>query len=151
MFNRERTNVILGSPGTGKTTTLLNKLETEIESGIKPNAVGFVSFTKRAIKEARERTIDKFDIKDEKDLDYFRTLHSLCFRTLGLNGKQVFKGTHITEFKKLLRLEMSGGIDENEIVHSGTLLGDKLILCDQLTRATLRPLQETWKKLECDY
>ena len=31
MFNRERTNVILGSPGTGKTTTLLNKLETEIE------------------------------------------------------------------------------------------------------------------------
>ena len=151
MFDRERTNVILGSPGTGKTTTLLNKLETEIKSGIKPNSIGFVSFTKRAIREARERTIDKFDIKDEKDLDYFRTLHSLCFRTLGLNGKQVFKGTHITEFKKLLRLEMSGGIDENEIVHSGALLGDKLIFCDQLTRATIRPLQETWKKLECDY
>ena len=65
MFNRERTNVILGSPGTGKTTTLLNKLETEIESGIKPNTIGFVSFTKRAIREARERTIDKFDINDE--------------------------------------------------------------------------------------
>ena len=46
---------------------------------------------------------------------------------------------------------MSGGTEEDEIVHSGTLLGDKLIFCDQLTRATMKPLRETWKKLECDY
>ena len=86
-----------------KTTSLLNKLEAEIEAGVKPRTIGFVSFTRRAIKESRERTITRFDINEETDLDYFRTLHSICFRSLGLNGEQIFKGSHITEFKKLLK------------------------------------------------
>ena len=91
MFNKSNTNVILGPPGTGKTTSLLNKLEAEIEAGVKPRTIGFVSFTRRAIKESRERTITRFDINEETDLDYFRNLHSICVRSLGLNGEQSFK------------------------------------------------------------
>lgn len=151
MFNKSNTNVILGPPGTGKTTSLLNKLESEIEAGVKPRTIGFVSFTRRAIKESRERTIARFDINEETDLDYFRTLHSICFRSLGLNGEQIFKGSHVTEFKKLLKIDMSGGIEEDEIVTSGIKIGDKMLFCDQLARAMMKPLRDTWRSLDCEY
>ena len=103
MLSKDKTKIILGPPGTGKTTTLLNILEEEIEGGILPERIGFVSFTRRAIKEARDRTLSKFKEIDKDQLDNFRTLHSLCFRSLGLNSERIFKGLHITEFKKILR------------------------------------------------
>ena len=39
---------IFGSPGTGKTTTLLNILEEKIKEGYEPSRIGFFSFTRRA-------------------------------------------------------------------------------------------------------
>lgn len=39
-------NVVLGPPGTGKTTYLLNKVEMFLEAGIKPDKLGYVAFTK---------------------------------------------------------------------------------------------------------
>ena len=42
------TQVILGPPGTGKTSTLLGLIEDELEKGTEPDTIGFFTFTKKS-------------------------------------------------------------------------------------------------------
>ena len=46
--------IVLGPPGTGKTTTLLNKVEEHLKE-TDPNKIGYFSFTQKAANEGRER------------------------------------------------------------------------------------------------
>ena len=82
--------IILGPPGTGKTTTLLNLVEDFLRDGVDIKKIGYFSFTKKAAWEAAHRAEEKFMI-DAKEIPYFRTLHSLAFRTLGMNKERVMK------------------------------------------------------------
>ncbi len=66
--------IILGPPGTGKTTTLLNLVEEFLRSGTDIKNIGYFSFTKKAAWEATRRAEEKFMI-DQKEIPYFRTLH----------------------------------------------------------------------------
>ena len=142
---------IFGSPGTGKTTTLLNILEEKIKEGYEPSRIGFFSFTRRALKEARRRVIHKFNLSED-DLDYFRTIHSLCYRTLSINSGQVFKGERVKEFSELVRVEMSGVSEEDTTGLSvGSKKGDLLLFCDEVSRSSEKDLKAVWKELECDH
>ena len=146
-----KTIKIFGSPGTGKTTTLLKLLEEKISEGYKPEKIGFFSFTRRAIKEARSRVIKKFNLSED-DLEYFRTIHSLCYRTLNINSGQVFKGERVKEFSEIARVEMSGVSEEDTSGLSvGNKRGDLLLFCDEVSRSSERDLKEVWKELECEH
>jgi DNA helicase II / ATP-dependent DNA helicase PcrA len=146
-----KTIKIFGSPGTGKTETLLKILEEKIAEGFEPKRIGFFSFTRRAIKEARRRVIKKFNLVDD-DLDYFRTIHSLCYRTLNINTGQVFKGERVKEFSELVRVEMSAASEEDTSGLSvGNKKGDLLLFCDEVTRSSERDLKQVWKELECEH
>ena len=146
-----KTIKIFGSPGTGKTTTLLKLLEEKISEGYKPEKIGFFSFTRRAIKEARSRVIKKFNLSED-NLEYFRTIHSLCYRTLNINSGQVFKGERVKEFSEIARVEMSGVSEEDTSGLSvGNKRGDLLLFCDEVSRSSERDLKEVWKELECEH
>ena len=41
-----KTIKLFGPPGTGKTTTLMNRIEKYIERGVRPNEIAYFSFTK---------------------------------------------------------------------------------------------------------
>ncbi len=72
--------VVYGPPGTGKTTWVLRDMAARLEQGICPDRIGFVSFTRSAVGEARQRAQA---IVGDADLPYFRTLHSMGHRLLG--------------------------------------------------------------------
>ena len=89
--------IVLGPPGTGKTTTLLNLVEEFLRDGTDIKKIGYFSFTRKAAYEAMSRAEEKFMI-DQKDIPYFRTLHSLAFRSLGIKKEHVMKTQDYREF-----------------------------------------------------
>ena len=90
--------IILGPPGTGKTTTLLNLVDQFIQDGVRPKQIGYFSFTKRAATEAATRAADKFGLDRDNDLAFFRTLHSYAFNQLGMTKEKMLGADDYREF-----------------------------------------------------
>lgn len=76
------THIYIGPPGCGKTTTLICRVTELIESGVPPERIGYVSFTRQAIHEAIRRIVSRTQLPKDK-FRHFRTLHSMAFYLLG--------------------------------------------------------------------
>ena len=148
-MQHQNLNIILGPPGTGKTTKLLSLVESHLSEGIRPEHIGYLAFTKKAADEAAERAFIKFDYTKD-DLPYFRTIHSLCFRQLNLKRSDVMTKTHYQELGEMLGLEVDGGTDMGEGQIFGMKTGDKLFFLENLSRVKQISLQMAYNKYNDD-
>ena len=89
--------LVLGPPGTGKTTRLVQLLHDEIDAGVPTEAIAFVTFTRAARQEVRERVERCFRLSPD-DLPWFRTIHSAAYRLLGLRPGDVLAAEAWAQF-----------------------------------------------------
>ncbi len=141
------TQVILGPPGTGKTSTLLGLIEDELQNGTQPESIGFFTFTKKAVTEGKQRAMAKFSISD-RDLPFFRTLHSLAFRQLGLTRESVVSNTDIKDLNEKLNLRLTGRTTTDDGHLFGMTHDDRLAFIENLARMRNIPLEQQWHEVE---
>lgn len=141
--------IILGPPGTGKTTTLLDRIDTLLTDGMDPQRIGFVSFSRRAVREAIDRACVKFGFVSD-DLAWFRTIHSTAFRLLGLTRGEVLQPRHLLELGTMIDLTFTGTRDWEDDARNLTLLegtlGDRCHGLYHLARARGRNLELEWRE-----
>ena len=108
---------IFGPPGTGKTTTLLNMVDNHLSQGVHPNHIAFLAFTKKAANEAKERAASRFKLDPEKDLFFFRTLHSFALNLSEIRPEQVLSREHFLELGQKIGISFGrvSGMDEDII------------------------------------
>ena len=97
---------IFGPPGTGKTTTLLNMVDEALSSGVTPNKIAFLAFTRKAAHEAKERACQRFKLDPQKDLYYFRTLHSLALTLSDIRTEQVMQTENYRELSEKIGITL---------------------------------------------
>jgi len=85
---------VVGPPGTGKTDTLLKTVKEYVDKGTPLNQIGYFAFTRKAANEARDRYLKSRPDLEKKDIKYFRTLHSLAFRSLNLKEENILQEEH---------------------------------------------------------
>jgi DNA helicase-2/ATP-dependent DNA helicase PcrA len=108
-------NKVFGPPGSGKTTYLLNVAQAELERGIAPQRIGYFSFTRKAANEAKGRAVAKFpELQEDTDFPWYRTLHSLAYRCLGISTKDMMTPEHYREFAKEAGIELNVETGEEE-------------------------------------
>ena len=98
-------HIVIGPPGTGKTTFLKTKVQDLIRSGsCAPNEIGYFSFTVRAAEEIRDRVMDNEELSKEQMkimFPYFSTLHSLAYKRLQLQQSQIMDDNDYAELSRL--------------------------------------------------
>lgn len=135
-------HIILGPPGTGKTTRLLEILDEEIRTGTPPSRIAFVSFTREGAWQGASRALSTYKNRFDKEaFCNFRTIHSTCFRALEATTNEVMQKSDFADFGRKAGFRFTGQ-------YSADLLDtdDKYLFVDTLlrnNRAAARPYIDT--------
>ena len=132
--------VVIGPPGTGKTTRLLRDIGELLDQGCSPENIAFLSFSRSAVREARERAAERFGLDPDEAFPNFRTIHSTAKGLVG-GRAPVMNDQHWKDFSEVCHYDFSEDPSTHgEREHDGafyTVLataGDALRQVDQLSR-----------------
>jgi len=141
--------IILGGPGCGKTTRVLEIIEKHLSNGVPAHRIAYLAFTTKAATEGRDRMVSTFDI-DPDDIPFFRTIHSFAFRQLGLNSEQVMSGKKNDRFAEWAGLNLSERGNDPHSIPMATL-DDKNLAALSLARLKQVPVADLCHELGASY
>lgn len=143
------TKIILGPPGTGKTTALLDLVDECLANNIAPGKIGFISFTRKSVNEARDRAAERFSM-DPKFFDYFRTIHSLSFRQLGMSSSDVVQRRDLVEIGETIGIPIKGYQQMDKEIYE-MQRGDQLVFLESLSRLLCEDYETTYQNINPDF
>lgn len=135
--------IILGPPGTGKTTSLIRIIEEKLSQGVDPRRIAFVSFTRKGAYEARDRVMEKFGLTQDQ-LPFFKTLHSIAYNYPGDERYKILEDDHWDDLTRLLGMKFTGKMSTEEMPTKGANLGDRFVFLINFARSSLIPLKRVW-------
>ena len=147
--NSMKTTIIYGPAGTGKTTKLLSILEQHLADGVKPEHIGFFTFTRKAANEAVTRAREKFGFSQSR-MPYFRTLHSFAFFEMGMAKASVMQNSDYKVVCDKVGAPVSSqpvSMTAEQFLWVQPEKGDKLIFAENLARIRRATLEETFSHL----
>jgi len=135
------THKIFGPPGTGKTTRLIGIVESLLDQGTPPEKVCFISFTRKAAGEAKERAMDKFDLPEER-LPYFKTIHALCYKQIGVTRDAVMGFGDYIELATLMGYNLTFKKINEDGSFATYTKGDRVFFLENLKRILLTSFRD---------
>lgn len=144
--------LVIGPPGTGKTTYCLNRVDEALSARTPPWRVAFLSFSRQAAREAAERAIERFHLP-EKQFVWFRTLHSLAWRLNDMRWEQAYKDSDWRKFGAMMDLKFSAVLNSRGRRMDSLLEpedcqteGDHLARIEQFSRVMGITLEQAYEK-----
>ena len=130
---------------TGKTFKALQLVESHLKAGIAPERIAYISFTKQASQVALQRAMRSFNLPEHR-FPFFRTIHSLCFRQLGLRRERCMMWRSYRELGDILGLDFRDGrnIEDGADMY-GMNTANRMKFLENLARLKQEPLVKTWE------
>ena len=139
--------VIIGPPGTGKTTFILNEIERLItEEELKIDDIAFFSFSNKAVDEAKQRAADRFKVPMNQ-LENFSTLHSFALRQMGLSRDYIMSNNDWRNVSNVLRIDINVNNDDDSFFNS---YDEKYIHLIEKAKRRDIPLNDCWSMFAKD-
>ena len=134
---------VIAVPGSGKTFSLTHRLATLLQKGIHPDNILFVTFTRKAANELRERVMRLMGTEDESRIPSIFTFNALGYRILKENPLLFGK-----------RVRIADTVDRLELIKEALKESPKIIDMSYdsayLDYGIIRTLDRMFQELEAD-
>lgn len=147
MSSNKDVSVLFGAPGTGKTTYAIEVVQKALEQGVSPERIAFMSFSRKAAHEARDRAIEKFTDIPGDAFKWFRTFHSAAYRLMELRQNQIMTTHHFKELGQILGMVFHGTYDAHteRVPIDLNQLGDRCLARYARAKARNWSVEEEWR------